>query len=60
MTEHTIPLITVRGSYAEVGAAIGDACGATIERECDTARLGDPPGPIGEATSSRSPIATPR
>ncbi len=35
MTEHTIPLLTVRGSYAEVGAAIGDACASTIERECD-------------------------
>ena len=44
MTEHTIPLITVRGSYAEVGAAIGDACAATIERECDTARWEIPPG----------------
>ena len=44
MTEHTIPLITVRGSYAEVGAAIGDACAATIERECDTARWHIPPG----------------
>ena len=44
MTEHTIPLITVRGSYAEVGAAIGDACAATIERECDTARWEIPSG----------------
>ncbi len=35
MSEHTIPLITLRGSYAEVGAAIGDACASTIERECD-------------------------
>src|SRR4029079_18978637 len=35
MSEHTIPVITLRGSYAEVGAAIGDACASTIERECD-------------------------
>jgi isopenicillin-N N-acyltransferase-like protein len=35
MSEHTIPLITVAGSYAEVGAAIGDACASPIERECD-------------------------
>jgi isopenicillin-N N-acyltransferase-like protein len=44
MTEHTIPLITVRGSYAEVGAAIGDTCAATIERECDTASWEIPSG----------------
>jgi len=44
MTEHTIPLITVRGSYAEVGAAIGDACAATIERECDTGNWEIPSG----------------
>ena len=48
MTEHTIPLITVRGSYAEVGAAIGDACAATIERECDTANWEIPSGRSAE------------
>jgi isopenicillin-N N-acyltransferase-like protein len=31
-----IPLLRLSGSYAEVGAAIGDACRDTIVRECDT------------------------
>jgi hypothetical protein len=34
--EHTIPLYRFQGTYAEVGAQIGDACAATIEHACDT------------------------
>ena len=34
--EHTIPLYRFAGTYAEVGAQIGDACAATIERACDS------------------------
>jgi len=34
--EHTIPLYRFQGTYAEVGAQIGDACATTIEHACDT------------------------
>jgi isopenicillin-N N-acyltransferase like protein len=42
--EHTIPLYRFRGSYAEVGAQIGDACAATIERACETSDWSMPQG----------------
>ena len=50
MSEHTIPLITLRGSYAEVGAAICDACASTIERECDPTTWTIPSGRSRDAT----------
>jgi isopenicillin-N N-acyltransferase like protein len=42
--EHTIPLFRFSGTYAEVGAQIGDACAATLERACDTSAWTMPAG----------------
>ena len=58
MTPHTIPvLIRVEGSYRDVGAQIGDACGDVLRRERSRSttscrRVGPAP------SSSRSPRAT--
>ena len=37
-----IPLLRLSGSYAEVGAGIGETCRDTIVRECDTAGWTNP------------------
>ncbi len=44
MTGHTIPVFQATGSYAEVGATIGDVCAHTMQRECDTGAWRLPPG----------------
>jgi isopenicillin-N N-acyltransferase-like protein len=54
MAAAAIPLLRVAGTYAEVGAAIGEACRDTIARECD---VGAWRVPSGRTTSEQLALA---
>ena len=44
MSPAPIPLLQLTGTYAEVGAGIGEACHETIARACDVATWDLPSG----------------
>jgi len=54
MPDREIPLLRLSGSYADVGAAIGEACRDTIVRECDT---GSWAMPLGRSAREQLAIA---